>query len=93
LFVEAPAREDVTDGGGAVVDTVDLRVLREVAQPAGAVHHAGKGVGVATQHLQEARLPGAVPTHEAHFVAGADGEADAVHDDGATHLNSELADL
>ena len=83
----------MAQGGDLVVHAVEPGVLREVPEPAGAVHDAGERIRVAAQDLKEARLAGTVAADEAHLVAGADREADPVHDDGAAHLHSELADL
>ena len=51
------------------------------------------GSALPPEHLQQAGLAGAVATDQTDLVAGADGEADPVHDDGATYLDCELADL
>ncbi len=80
-------------GRGGVVDAVELRVLRQVPEPARAVHDARGGVRRAAQHLQQARLPGAVAPDEADLVAGADREAGALEHEGAAHLDGELPDL
>ena len=79
--------------GGGVVDAVEPRVLGQVAEAAGAVHDAGVGVCGAAQHLEQARLAGPVAADQADLVAGADREAGSLEDDGATHLDGELADL
>ena len=85
--------QDVADGGGGLVDAVEPGVLGQVAEAAGAVHDPGEGRLGPAQHLQQARLAGPVATDEADLVAGADREAGTLEDDGATHLDSELADL
>ena len=92
-LVEPPARQDVAHRGGGVVDAVEPRVLGQVAEAAGAVHDAGVGRLGAAQHLEQAGLAGAVAADQADLVAGADREAGALEDDGATHLDGELADL
>ena len=92
-LVEAAARQDVAHAGGGVVDAVEARVLGQVAEAAGAVDDAGVGRLGAAQHLEQARLAGAVAADQPDLVAGADREAGSLEDDGTTHLDGELADL
>ena len=79
--------------GGGVVDAVEPGVLRQVAEPAAAVHDPGVRVGRAAEHLQQAGLAGAVAADQADLVAGAHREAGAFEDDVAAHLDRELPDL
>ncbi len=67
--VEPPAAEDALDGGDVVGDLVEAGVLREVAEAAGDMHHAGLGLGAAAQHPQQAGLAGTVAADEADLVA------------------------
>ena len=92
-LVEPAARQDVAHGRGGVVDAVEPRVLGQVAEAAGAVDDPGEGHLRAAQHLEQARLAGAVAADQADLVAGADREAGPLEDDGATHLDGELTDL
>ena len=87
------AGEDVAQGGGVLVDAVEPGVLRQVAEAAGPVDEARRGVGRAAQHLEQAGLAGAVATDQADLVPGADGEAGTLEDEGAADLHRELADL
>ena len=81
------------DGRGRLVDAVEPRVLRQVAEAAAAVHDAGVRVGGAAEHLQQAGLAGAVAADQPDLVAGADREAGAVEDDVAADLHRELSHL
>ena len=92
-LVEPAPGEDVAHRGGGVVDAVEPRVLREVPEAAAAVHDAGVRVRGAAEHLQQARLAGAVAADQPDLVAGADREAGAVEDDVAADLDRELPDL
>ena len=86
--------EDVADGGGGVVHAVEPRVLRAGSRGrrCGCTTPANGSAGAA-QHLEQAGLAGAVAADQADLVAGADREAGALEDDGAAHLDGELADL
>jgi hypothetical protein len=92
-LVEPPAGEDVLEGGGRLVDAVEAGVLGQVAEAAGAVDEAGRGVGRTPEDLQQAGLAGAVAPDEPDLVPGADGEAGPLEDEGAADLHRELADL
>ena len=69
------------------------RVLREVAERALAVDDTGRGGRGAAEHLEQARLAGAVAADEADLVAGAHRERRAFDDEASTDLHRDLTGL
>ena len=90
-LVQAPARQDVAEGAGSLVHLVHARVLGQVAEPAGDLHHAPVGIGLAGQHPQQRRLARAVATGQADLVPGAHGEAGVLEGEHPTDLDRQLA--
>ena len=72
--VQAAARQDVRKRavGGFCARP---RILRDVAKCAAAQHEAGRGVVLAGQHLEQARLARAIAADEPDLVPGVDSEA------------------
>ena len=72
-----------------IVDAVELRVLRQVAESAFAVHDAGVSRCATTEDAQQARLPGSVAADETDLVAGADREVDVLDEHSPGDLDGQ----
>ena len=66
------------------------RVLRQVADVAGAQHLPGRGEGLPGQDLREGRLAGAVAPHQADLVPLGDPEVDVGHQQSRPGTDLEL---
>ena len=66
------------------------RVLRQVADAAGAGHRAGRGQRLAGQDLGERGLAGAVAADQPDLVAGGDPEGDVVHEQACARADLEM---
>ena len=93
LVVDAAARQHVGDGGAALEDAVDARILRQVAEAALADDLPGRRLDGAAEHLEQAGLAGAVAADDADLVAGHDGEAGRLDDEPAADLHRETLRL
>ena len=75
--VEAARGQDPV--AGEQLGVAGARVLRQVADLAGALHGAGGGQRLAGEDLGEGGLAGAVAADQPDLVARADAEADVLH--------------
>ncbi len=92
-LVEAPAAEHVAQGGDVVGDHVQPRVLRQVAQAAVEADRAARSLVGAPDDLEHGGLAGAVAAHQADLLTGAHGEAHAVDEGHATHIDPKVRHL
>ena len=69
------------------------RVLRHVAESPAMQGDAGGCVVLAREHLEQARLTGAVAAHQADLVAFGHGEARVGENPARDHVDGEIADL
>ena len=91
-IVDTAAREHMRYGQLAV-DAFDSWVLRKVPEAATAYDRAERRLDIATEHLEEAGLPGTVAADQADLVPGHDGEAGALDDIAAAHLHRHITNL
>ena len=90
--VEAAAGKDV---GERRVRRLRARlgVLRHVAQAAAAQHQPGDRVVLSRQHLEQARLAGAVASDQSDLVARPDREVGAGQDPACGDIDGEVPNL
>ena len=69
------------------------RVLRNVAERATAQHETCRGIVLAGQDLEQARLAGAVTANQSHLVARGDCEVGVRQNAASRDVYSEITDL